>query len=94
MAWTHNALIRLSCLQAILKKLPPTVIRTKGIVNSSEFPKQQVIIQIVRRRVSITKGGPRVREPPSTGLVFIGIGETIQKDEIRTRLDSCLAKLT
>lgn len=91
MAWTHNAPIRLSCLQAILKNLPPNVIRVKGIVYSSDLPKQQVIIQVVGRRVSMTKGGPWALEPPSTRLVFIGIGGLIHQNVIRTRLESCLA---
>lgn len=92
LSWTHNSPIRLSCLQALMKNLPSTVIRAKGIAYSSEFPMQQIIIQVVGKRVSITKGQPWIRENPSTELTFIGVGKTIQIGEITTRLESCLVK--
>ena len=90
-SWTNTSPIRLSCLGAVMKNLPPTVIRAKGLAYSSEFPLQQVIVQVVGKRVSITKGRPWARGHPSTQLTFIGIGDEIQKSEICTRLDSCLA---
>jgi len=91
-SWTNTSPIRLSCLQTFMKNLPPTVIRAKGLAYTSELPLQQVIVQVVGRRVSVTKGRPWTIGDQVTQLTFIGIGDKIETGYISTRLDSCLVK--
>ncbi|WP_319579720.1 GTP-binding protein [uncultured Methanospirillum sp.] len=91
-SWTNTSPIRLSCLHAFMKNLPPTVIRAKGLAYINELPLQQVIVQVVGRRVSLTKGKPWTTGDKATQLTFIGIGDKMENDDISTRLESCLVK--
>lgn len=91
-SWTNTSPIRLSCLNAFMKNLPPTVIRAKGLAYTSELPLEQVIVQVVGRRVSLTKGKPWTLGDKATQLTFIGIGDKMKNEDISTRLESCLAK--
>ena len=91
-SWTNTSPIHLSCLNAFMKNLPPTVIRAKGLAYTSELPLEQVIVQVVGRRVSLTKGKPWTLGDKATQLTFIGIGDKMENDDISTRLESCLAK--
>jgi len=89
-SWTSTSPIRLSCLQSLMKNLPTSIIRAKGLAYLDEFPTQQVIIQVVGKRVSVTKGRSWSSHQPSTMLTFIGIGDNIKKYDLSNRLQSCV----
>ncbi|MCA1916221.1 GTP-binding protein [Methanospirillum hungatei] len=89
-SWTSVRPIRVSCLKSFLDRMPVDVIRVKGLAYLSELPDQQAIIQVVGKRVSVTKGRSWAGRTPSTMLTFIGTGDLANSSEFTRKLESCV----
>lgn len=64
--------VDLEPLQRALQSLPRSVIRTKGFVRSAEPPHPTFLVQLVGKRVEITRWQGELPAPPGWGIVFIG----------------------
>lgn len=89
-SWTSDRPIRLPCLKSFLDRMPVDVIRAKGLAYLSELPDQQAIIQVVGKRVSVTKGRSWAGRTPSTMLTFIGVESRINSSDFTRKLESCV----
>ena len=59
-------------LHALLRRLPKTVFRAKGLVNLVEKPDHPCVLQSTGRRATLTVGQPWEDRTPMTQIVFIG----------------------
>jgi G3E family GTPase len=77
----------------VIKSLPETVIRAKGIVQMADEPMHRVIFHLVGKRWEFTQGGSWANESPQSSLVLIGLPGSIPK-QLRGRFKDCLVKPT
>jgi G3E family GTPase len=91
--WTFSSPIPLdsASLMELVKSLPETVIRAKGIVQMADEQLHRVIFQLVGKRWAFRKGEAWANEAPGTNLVLIGLPGSIP-DELRERFKKCLVK--
>jgi G3E family GTPase len=91
--WTFSSPIPLdrTSLMEVIKSLPETIIRAKGIVQMDDEPMHRVIFQLVGKRWAFRKGEAWANEAPGTNLVLIGLPGSIP-DELRERFKVCLVK--
>ena len=83
--------IALEALREKMRKLPGTVYRAKGIVYTSDAPRQRAVLQVVGRRVDISleeEWGERV---PGTQIVAIGAKDAIDASLLEETLAACAA---
>jgi G3E family GTPase len=57
----------------VIKSLPETIIRAKGILYTSDDPKHRIIFQLVGKRWEFTQGEAWATESPCSSLVLIGL---------------------
>ena len=93
--WTFSSPIPLDrdSLMEVIKSLPETVIRAKGIVQMADEPMHRVVFQLVGKRWEFTQGGGWANESPQSSLVLIGLPGSIPK-QLRGRFNDCLVTLT
>jgi G3E family GTPase len=88
--WSHerSGSIDRSALEAFISALPEGVFRAKGFVHLSDEPEQRHVLQIVGRRVSLTRHAPQVAgEEHRTRLVVISAPGTLDHE----RLDASMS---
>ncbi|MBW4936031.1 CobW family GTP-binding protein [Marinobacter sp. F4206] len=59
-------------LHTLLRRLPKTVFRVKGIINLAEKPEHPCVLQATGKRAALTIGQPWGERRPATQIVFIG----------------------
>ena len=64
--------LKLEALRQTMRKLPGTVYRAKGVVYSSDAPRQRAVLQVVGRRVDISLQDEWGERTPHTQIVVIG----------------------
>lgn len=77
-------------LRQKLSQLPVTVLRAKGVLFSTEHPKQRVILQQVGPRVTLERGNTWDDANPCSQLVLIGLGGSLNIAQLQHDFDSCL----
>jgi G3E family GTPase len=75
----------------VIKSLPETVIRAKGILQTKDDPRHRVIFQLVGKRWEFTQGEGWADEAPQSSLVLIGLPGSIP-EHLLERFNDCLAK--
>lgn len=90
-SWSYTSDTPLALRQAreVLKELPPTVVRAKGILLTTEAPERRVVFHLVGRRVMFTVGEPWGTLRPQTQLVAIGTPGGIDGATLATQLAAC-----
>jgi G3E family GTPase len=93
--WTFSSRIPLNRVSFIevVKSLPETVIRAKGILQMTDDPVHRVIFQLVGKRWEFTQGEGWADEAPQSSLVLIGLPGSIPK-QLRGRFNDCVSKLS
>jgi G3E family GTPase len=91
--WTFSSTIPMERVAFIevIKSLPATVIRAKGILQIKDEPAHRVIFQLVGKRWELTQAAGWADEAPQSSLVLIGLPGSIPQ-ELRARFDDCLTK--
>lgn len=79
--WTSAVPLRYRQLKAALEQLPDDVFRAKGFVRLAEAPDQACLVQVVGRRVEITRHHPWTG-PPRSALAFIAAAGRIDWSEV------------
>jgi len=70
-------------------KLPASIYRCKGVVQTAEEPGQRTILQVVGKRVDITVEDAWNGRPPRTRIVAIGAHGGVDGASLRTVFDGC-----
>ncbi len=94
--WSYetDAPLSLQALRSVVKKLPGTIYRAKGIVASADEPARRAVLQAVGKRVDIAMADPWGARRPSTRIVVIGAADSLEEAELRDRFESCHARQT
>ena len=74
----------------VIKSLPETVIRAKGILQMTDDPEHRVIFQLVGKRWEFRQGEGWAGEAPQSNLVLIGLPGSIP-EQLRARFDVLIA---
>ncbi len=90
--WTWNCPDPLSimALRRVLEDIPISIYRIKGIVYAQDIPDQQVILQMVGKRASLTEGRAW-QGTPATSITMIGDPHAFSAHDFREQLDACRA---
>lgn len=91
-SWTHAEPLSFEATYALFQTLPLSVFRAKGIVYLDDVRERRVILQMVGKRVVLSRGDPWGAVPPGSQIVMIGTPGGIDADLIDRRLQKCLAK--
>jgi len=91
--WSYetNQPLELEALREVMRKLPGTIYRAKGVVYSTEAPQHRVVLQVVGRRVDISiqeEWGQRARR---TQIVVIGAAGSIDRSLLERTFASCVS---
>lgn len=76
----------------VKRRLPGTIYRCKGIVNSEEHPERRAILQVVGRRSDVTLEENWGDREPLTQIVAIGAPGSIDDDTLTELFTDCLAE--
>ena len=85
--------LSLAALQEAARKLPGGVFRCKGIVRAAEEPEQPAVLQVVCRRVDITRLASWEGRRPATRIVTISAPGSVRGDDLRRWFEGCIAPL-
>jgi G3E family GTPase len=77
--WTFLSCVPLdrTSFLRVIETLPETVIRAKGILQTTDDPEHRVIFQLVGKRWEFTQGDAWADEAPQSSLVVIGLPGSI-----------------
>lgn len=81
------------CFEAIyeaFKTLPISVYRGKGILYLNEVPNKRVVLQMVGKRVTLSKGEPWHNTPKNSQIVLIADNQTLDTRSLKERFQSCI----
>ncbi len=92
-SWTYESQqpLQLALFQELLKHLPPTLIRAKGFLFTTDKPHQRLILQFVGRRATIAVNGAWNGQVTETRLVFIARSETVNFHAVEQAMKKCQA---
>lgn len=79
----------LPALREMVRKLPGTVYRCKGVIYAAEAPARRTALQVVGRRSDVTLLDGWHGHPPQTRIVAIGAPGGLDAAELRQRFDAC-----
>ncbi len=89
-SWERPEPLALEPLYQLLQRLPTEVFRVKGILNLAEIPKRRVVLQVVGKRVQLSKGLPWNDRTPLSRMTMLGLHRELDFEEIATELQRCL----
>ena len=76
--------------EMVKKRLPGNIYRCKGVVNTTEYPLQRVILQAVGRRSDISLEDEWGDRRPRTQIVAIGAPGSIDDSQLTSLFSNCL----
>jgi len=85
--------LSLAALEQAARKLPGGVFRCKGIVRAAEEPERPAVLQVVCRRVDITRLESWEGRRPATRIVTISAPGSVSGDSLQQRFEACVASL-
>lgn len=91
-AWSYETdrPLSLEALSEVASRLPASIYRCKGIIHSADSPACRVVLQVVGKRVEITRGEGWGERTPRTRIVAIGARGTVDGQALRGRFDRCV----
>ncbi len=95
-AWSYQTEASLSpeLLRAAMSRLPGGVFRCKGVVRTAEESERPLILQVVCRRVELTRGDRWPGSPGTRVVVISAPPGAVDADELQALLDSCQVDLS
>ena len=91
-SWTHAEPLAFEAVYDAFKTLPLSVFRAKGILLLREVPDKRVIVQMVGKRVTFTRGELWDSETAGSQVVVIGTPGGVAPAELEAQFEACLAK--
>lgn len=85
--------LSLAALEETARRLPGGIFRCKGIAYLAEEPEQPAVLQVVCRRVEVTRLPDWEGRRPATRIVTISAPGSVDRGELRRRFEGCLAEL-
>jgi G3E family GTPase len=89
--WSEERPLAFQPIYQAFKSLPLAVFRAKGILHLKEVDDKRVILQMVGKRVSLTKGAPWGDARPRSQIVAIGSRNAIDRQQLGDLFASCIA---
>src|SRR5271168_2160910 len=83
--------LALEALKEKIRKLPGSIYRVKGVVYSTDAPRQRAVLQVVGRRVDISLQEEWGERPPRTQIVAIGAAGSIDAGLLEKTFASCIS---
>jgi len=84
--------LKLELLKQTLRKLPGTVYRAKGVIYSTDAPKQRAVLQVVGRRVDISLQDDWGERKPRTQIVVIGAANRLDPAMLNQQFNLMVSK--
>jgi G3E family GTPase len=84
--------VALDALREMMRKLPGSVYRAKGVVYSTDAPQRRAVLQVVSRRVDISIQEEWGRRAPRTQVVAIGAAGSIDASLLEKAFASCIVR--
>lgn len=79
-------------LRDVVRQLPTTIFRAKGVLYFADSPNRRGLLQVVGKRVRMTMGEPWGEAEPRTQMVVIGSAGGVNAAELQKSFESCLEK--
>ncbi len=91
--WSYETAepLALDALKEKIRKLPGTIYRVKGIVYSTDAPRQPAVLQVVGRRVDISLQEAWGQRTPRTQIVAIGAAGSMDASLLQETFASCIS---
>lgn len=92
--WSYETdqAMSLEAVRRMAKKLPGTIYRCKGVVNSVEAPGRRAVLQVVGRRSDVSLYDDWGDSRPLTQIVAIGAPQGIDRKELTMKFDACIVE--
>lgn len=90
-SWTAVQPLAFQTVYHAFKTLPLSIFRAKGILQLREVDDKRVILQMVGKRVTLTKGESWGETKPASQIVVIASQGIINEQELSDLFDSCIA---
>lgn len=81
--------VSLEALRAAASKLPASIYRVKGLINTSEIPNRRTVLQVVGSRVDLSTADEWGDRRPQTRIVAIGAAGAIDRKVMQDQFDRC-----
>lgn len=91
-SWATDKPLSLRRLRDMLKELPNTIYRAKGVIYMHDMPDHMVIFQMVGKRASLTMAGAWGKDTPRTQIVMIASHDGIDPETLNTQLVACVVE--
>jgi len=89
--WSDDRALAFQPTYTAFKTLPMSVYRAKGILHLKDVEDKRVILQMVGKRVNLTKGAPWGDTKPRSQIVAIGPRGSVNEQELKELFQSCVA---
>jgi len=89
--WSDDRALAFQPTYQAFKTLPLSVFRAKGILHLKDVDNKRVILQMVGKRVNLTKGEPWGDTRPHSQIVVIGPHGGVNEQELNELFRSCIA---
>ena len=83
--------LSLETLREVVRKLPASIYRCKGVIHSTDEPTRRAVLQVVGKRVDISIENEWGDRAPRTQIVAIGAHGTVDGALLRERFETCIA---
>ena len=83
--------LELGALRETMRKLPGSIYRAKGVVYTTDAPMRRALLQVVGRRVDISRREEWGARAPRTQIVAIGVAGEIDASQLEEALASCIS---
>lgn len=94
-SWHEATPVALGPLYELLQRLPTEVFRAKGHLNLAEVPDRRVVLQVVGKRIQLSKGSSWAPgEEPASRVVMLALGHESQFGAVAADLGRCLDNST
>ena len=84
--------LSLAALKKMVRKLPGTLYRCKGVVFAAEAPERQAVLQVVGRRANVTLHDEWGDTPRCTQIVAIGAAGSIDSEALTDQFEACIVE--
>lgn len=89
LSWTDAEPLAFEAIYQVFSTLPLDIFRAKGILHLREVPDRRVVLQMVGKRVVLSKGEPWAGVAPRSQIVVIGRRGCVDRQALEAQFRSC-----
>jgi len=90
--WASDAPLSLKAVERVMKALPVSIYRAKGLLYLADMPDKAAVLQVVGKRASVTPGEAWGERTPRSQIVVIGTHDSFDPPDLQRQFDGCIAK--